>query len=92
MLPGRFLDIDYETLVSAPEAASRALISHCSLDWQDQALRFHENRTPAATASAAQVREPIHSRSVGLWRRYAEHLAPLAAALKAGGIPSAELV
>jgi hypothetical protein len=32
------------------------------------------NQTPSATASSTQVREQIHSRSIGAWRRYAEPL------------------
>jgi hypothetical protein len=35
-----------------------------------------------ATASSAQVREPIHGRGVGAWRRYAAQLEPLRAALE----------
>ncbi|MDP1631684.1 MAG: sulfotransferase [Caulobacter sp.] len=90
VLPGRFLDVDYETLVTDQEAESRRIIAHCGLDWQDACLKFHENASPAATASAAQVREPIHARSVGLWRRYERQLEPLAAALAAGGMGRAE--
>jgi len=36
-----------------------------------------------ATASAAQVREPIHQRFLDQWRRYADHLGPLQRALGA---------
>ncbi|HQR88322.1 MAG TPA: hypothetical protein PLH31_03460, partial [Caulobacter sp.] len=64
----------------------------CGLAWQDSCLRFHENSSPSATASAVQVRQPIHSQSVGLWRRYAEQLGPLRAALTAGGIDPDELL
>ena len=92
VLPGRFLDVDYEALVSDQEAVSRDIIAHCGLDWQDACLRFHENPTPAATASAVQVRQPVHGRSVGLWRRYADQLTPLSAALAAGGLDPLELV
>ena len=91
VLPGRFLDVDYEALVTYQEAVSRRIIAHCGLDWQDACLRFHENSSPAATASAAQVRQPIHANSVGLWRRYAEQLEPLKAALTAGGMDPGEL-
>jgi len=90
--PGRVLDVEYEALVADQEAVSRRIIDHCGLDWQDACLTFHENTAPAATASAAQVRQPIHARSVGLWRRYADQLEPLAAALRAGGVDPAELV
>jgi hypothetical protein len=33
------------------------------------------------------VRQPIYSSSVGLWRRYAKQLAPLADRLREQGIP-----
>jgi hypothetical protein len=33
------------------------------------------------TASATQVREPVHRRSVARWRRFERHLAPLREAL-----------
>ena len=90
--PGRILDVNYEALVADQETVSRRIIDHCGLDWQDACLTFHENTAPAATASAAQVRQPIHARSVGLWRRYADQLEPLAAALRAGGVDPMELV
>ncbi|MDI1326202.1 MAG: sulfotransferase [Brevundimonas sp.] len=90
--PGRILDVDYEALVADQETVSRRIIDHCGLDWQDACLTFHENTAPAATASAAQVRQPIHARSVGLWRRYAGQLEPLAVALRAGGVDPMELV
>ncbi len=92
VLPGRFLDVDYEALVSDQETVSREIIAHCGLDWQDACLRFHDNPTPAATASAVQVRQPIHGRSVGLWRRYADQLSPLSTALAVGGLDPLELV
>lgn len=37
------------------------------------------------TASAVQVRQPVHQRSVAGWRRYARYLAPLQDALSAQG-------
>lgn len=92
VLPGRFLDVDYEALVTGQEPVSRRIIAHCGLEWRDACLRFHENAAPAATASAVQVRQPIHDRSVGLWRRYARQLEPLAAALRAGGVDRSELI
>jgi len=30
-----------------------------------------------ATASLAQVREPLNTKGVGAWRRYEKHLAPV---------------
>lgn len=76
-LPGRMIEIDYEALTAEPEAESRALLAACGLDWDPACLDFHSRRGPAATASAAQVRRPIHRQSVGLWHRYETQLAPL---------------
>jgi tetratricopeptide (TPR) repeat protein len=86
VLPGRFLEVDYEQLVASQETVTRELLAHCGLPFEAQCLEFHRNAAPAATASAAQVREPVHARSVQLWQRYAPQLAPLAGALRAGGL------
>jgi tetratricopeptide (TPR) repeat protein len=81
VLPGRILDVDYEQIVSDPETQARRLIDFCGLPWQDQCLDFHNSKRQVATASAAQVREPVHSRSVARWRRFEKYLGPLRAAL-----------
>jgi hypothetical protein len=86
VLPGRFLEVEYEHLVSAPEAAARTMLDWCGLGFEPQCLEFHRNVAAAATASAAQVREPIHTRSVMNWKHYAAELQPLALALQAGGL------
>lgn len=85
-LPGRFLDLDYERVVSAQSDATRELLDWCGLPFEAQCLDFHLNTAPAATASAAQVREPLHARSVGNWRNYAGQLEPLIEALRCGGL------
>jgi tetratricopeptide (TPR) repeat protein len=85
-LPGRIYPIAYEDLVHDPEGQSRALLAALELPWQDGCLQPHQNLAPVATASAAQVRRPIYSSSVALWRRYASQLAPVSARLSAAGI------
>jgi tetratricopeptide (TPR) repeat protein len=86
LMPGRFLDLDYEALVADQEGTTRRLLEHCGLEWQSACLRFHENPAPTATASAAQVRQPIYRDSVDLWRNYRQELAPLARHLAHHGI------
>jgi len=86
LLPGKFFEIDYENLVADQESETRRLLAHCSLPWDERCLSFHESDRPVATASAAQVRQPIYATSVGLWRRYEKQLAPLADTLRRGGI------
>jgi sulfotransferase family protein len=87
LLPGRFLDLDYESLVEDQEGTTRRLLAHCGLEWRDACLRFHENPAPTATASAAQVRQPIYRDSLDLWRNYRQELAPLARMLAHNGVP-----
>jgi len=86
VLPGRMLQVYYEDVVADQEAQSRRLIEFCGLQWEDACLDFHSNKSPVATASAAQVREPIYSRSMGRWRRYGERLAPIRERLEREGI------
>ena len=86
LLPGRFLDLDYEALVEDQEGTTHRLLEHCGLPWHDACLRFHENPAPTAIASAAQVRRPIYRESLDLWRNYRKELAPLARLLAHSGV------
>jgi tetratricopeptide (TPR) repeat protein len=81
ILPGRFLEIDYEDLVGDTETAARRLITHVGLDWHDDCLSFHESARSVRTASKMQVRQPIYGSSVAKWRRYESQLGPLLEAL-----------
>ncbi len=83
--PGRILELDYETLVEDLEPSARRLIAHLGLAWDDACLRFYESERTVATASFAQVRQPIYKESIGRWRRYEARLGPLLEAL--GSIP-----
>jgi hypothetical protein len=78
---GRMLEVDYETLARDLEPQARRLVAHCGLDWDEACLRFHDSGREVRTASAAQVRRPIHTRSVGRWRRFEDRLGPLLEAL-----------
>jgi hypothetical protein len=53
------------------------MIETCGLDWDPACLAFADADRPVRTASAAQVRQPIYTRSLDLWRRYEKHLGPL---------------
>lgn len=86
VMPGQILDVRYEDLVSDTEAQARRMLTWCGLDWQPEVLAPHADKRPATTASAAQVREPVHSSSVGKWRRYATGLEPLKRRLQASGV------
>ena len=72
-----YLEVHYEDLVAEPETQTGRLAEFCGLEIQNAMRDFHRNPSPSATASAAQVREPIHSGSVNRWRHHRDALAPL---------------
>ena len=79
--PGRILDVNYEDLVSDPDAQARRVMAYCGLSYDAGQIRVESNSTPVSTASSAQVRQPIHTRNIGGWKRYESQLAPLKALL-----------
>jgi len=82
----RFIDVSYEGTTRDLETSARRLIDYLGLPWEDACLEFHRQSGAVSTASAAQVREPAHTRSVGRWRRYADELAPMLDTLRNEGI------
>ena len=86
VLPGRLIEVAYESLVGDPAAETRRLLTALDLPWQPGCLDILGNTAPSTTASAAQVRRPIHRESIDQWRHYESPLAPVAARLRAAGI------
>ncbi|WP_051412435.1 sulfotransferase [Pseudoxanthomonas sp. J35] len=81
--PGRILEVRYEALVADPEAEARRVLAFCGLQWCDEVLGEGGRKGMVGTASTVQVREPIHRRYLGQWRRYAAKLMPMKAILDA---------
>ena len=81
ILPGRIHRVHYEQLVKEPEGELRKLLGYCGLPFEEQCLRFHENRRAVSTLSSEQVRQPLYTESVDHWRNYDEWLGPLKSAL-----------
>lgn len=78
---GRMLELRYEELVVEPEREIRRLLDFCGLEWEPACLEFHRTERAVQTASAAQVRQPLYTTSIGRWRIYREQLGPLLEAL-----------
>jgi tetratricopeptide (TPR) repeat protein len=71
------LELPYEALVAEPEPWSRRILEFVELPWDARCLDFAATRRSVVTASKWQVRQKISAGSVGRWRNYAAHLAPL---------------
>ncbi len=82
-MPGAVLSVRYEDLVRDPESVARRVMEHCGLPFEPGCVDLLRNAAPSATASSSQVREPLHARGIGAWRRYAEPLAEARAWLEA---------
>ena len=86
VLGDRMVELQYEELVSDPDTQIRTLFERLAIPFEAQCLDFDRNAAPVATASAVQVREKAHTRSIGKWRNFETLLEPLIRALKNGGI------
>lgn len=86
VLRDRMIEVEYESLVSDQEGQTRRLLDRLGLPFEEACLEFHRNITPSNTASAVQIREKMHSRSVNRWRHFASHLQPLKSHLEQAGI------
>jgi tetratricopeptide (TPR) repeat protein len=77
VLPGKVLDVHYEDVVADLDTQVHRILDHCGLPFEEQCLTFHETDRAVKTASSEQVRQPIYSTSVNLWRNYESHLGPV---------------
>lgn len=78
-----FYEVNYECLVQNPGIEIPKLVDFCGLEMEAACLAPHLNPRVVVTASQAQVREPIHTQSIGSAMRYRFHLGPLLPSLKA---------
>lgn len=86
VLGDRLVEVSYEDLVSKPEQEIRSLLERIGLGFEDACLNFDRNETVSSSASAVQVREKVHTRSVNRWKHFEEQLKPLYDYLKSQGI------
>jgi tetratricopeptide (TPR) repeat protein len=88
----RFRVVSYEGLVTDFESGVRSLLDFCGLSFEPACLDFHENAGPVATASAAQVRQPLYTSALARWKRYRPALDPAIRLLVEAGCMTADEV
>lgn len=74
ILPGQVLDVHYEDTVTNLEAQVRRILDYCGLEFEENCLRYYETTRPVKTASSEQVRQPIYTSALGLWKKYGDNL------------------
>jgi hypothetical protein len=77
LAPDYVLDVQYERVVADLETEVRRLLGFCGLPFEEGCLQFHETDRAVKTASSEQVRRPIYTSSVNLWRNYESELGDL---------------
>ena len=82
----QFFEISYEETAQNVEPNARSLLEFLELPWEDACLNFHKQDTAVSTASAVQVREPAHTRSIDRWKKYEEQLQPMKNTLIDSGV------
>ena len=81
VLPGFIYTVNYEELVADQQQQTRKLLEYCHLPWDESCLSFHKTERTVATMSGTQVRKPLYTDSVQLWKRYEMQLEPLRQAI-----------
>lgn len=86
VLPGRILTVDFEKLVSDPDAETARVFEFVGVERPQDWRSFHARGGVVLTSSQLQVRRPLNAEGVGAWKRYERHLAPLKDALGRYGL------
>jgi tetratricopeptide (TPR) repeat protein len=74
VVPATIHEVNYEDTVADLEGVAKSLLAACGLEYEAGCLDFHLTPRRVKTASVAQVRQPIYSRSVARWRNYESEL------------------
>lgn len=77
VLPAKVLDVQYEDVVADLETQVQRILEYCELPFEQTCVDFHQTERVVKTASSEQVRQPIYSSSVDLWKNYEDNLGEL---------------
>jgi tetratricopeptide (TPR) repeat protein len=72
--PENFVDVSLEGLVADPEVSIRKLLSNLGLEFHQECLFPEKAQSGVSTASSVQVRSPINSSGIGVWKAYEDKL------------------
>ena len=74
----RWLEIRYEDLLADLPGQARRAISFLDLPWEAEVLNYRERvlEKVVHTPSYLAVKEPLYTRAVGRWQRYAKWMEP----------------
>ena len=77
IFPNNIYEVSYENLVRDLKNEVKGILEFCNLNFEDNCIKFHENKRSVITSSSLQVREKIYSSSINRWKNYEKELKPL---------------
>ena len=72
-IPDFIIDIEYEKLIKYSKKEIINLIKECNLRWNDNCVKFYNNKRQIKTASDTQARKKIYSNSINSWKNYKKY-------------------
>lgn len=81
LFPDQILNVNYEDIVEDLESTTKKILDFIDMPWDENCLKFYNNKKAVKTASVTQVRQPIYKQSVARWKRYGPAIKPLIEAL-----------
>lgn len=76
LYPHTVYDINYDKMVTDPQAEIRKLVDWLGIAWNEDILSPEKSQRRIQTASIIQARKPINNKSVGRWKKFANMLQP----------------
>jgi len=81
VLPGFVLRVQHEDVVHDLETQVRRILDFCGLPFEEACLEFYNTKRNVRTPSSEQVRQPIYTSGLDVWKNYESWLEPLKEAL-----------
>ena len=81
VLPGKVLRVQHEDVVADLEGQVKRILSFCDLPFEENCVAFHKTKRAVRTASSEQVRQPINTKGLDVWRDFDPYLDALKTAL-----------
>ena len=75
--PDYIYDAKYEEIIGNPNNEIKNIINFCDLNWEEDCLQFHKNKTPIKTLSTVQARKPIYKSSINSFEKFEPFLTVL---------------
>jgi tetratricopeptide (TPR) repeat protein len=80
--PKEIYTVKYENLIDNRIIETKKLINFCDIEWDENCLSHHKNKSAIKTASVSQARKPIYKSSINLSDNYSQYLKNMFSLLK----------